>query len=301
MRFLSRQDPGSRGLAWRRMRWRSGRRRPRSQPPEPRRQAQGDRHRRASRRSRVWLRRHDRPLHGPRSRGRPALPEPRRMAAQRGRRGRLADGRGRESLRDPQGPPAVRGPGQQPGGRGRRPTTRHSARSSRPSSPTPFSPTGRSTTTPTTAPSRCWSMMPGCKMREGVRPLLLRGLQRRRHRPILANSLRGHHGDRAAKAPGLLRPRQPDPRQVLCAAGAGHADARDRERPSAGRRLHPPRPEPRLRAAAGIAVVRPTGHAPRPDPRGRASRVPLASKPPSRHNRTSRPGLPRAVATRRAE
>ena len=34
----------------------------------------------------------------------------------------------------------------------------------RPSSPISFSPTGRSTTTPTTGRFRCWSMRPGCSM-----------------------------------------------------------------------------------------------------------------------------------------
>ncbi len=43
----------------------------------------------------------------------------------------------------------------------------------------------------------------------------------------------------ATKALGLLRPRQPGPGQVLRAPGNGHPDARHRERPQAGRGLHP--------------------------------------------------------------
>ncbi len=67
---------------------------------------------------------------------------------------------------------------------------------------------------------------------------------------------------RAAKAPGLLRARQPVARPVLCTPGAGHPDARDRERPSPGRSLHSPHPEPRLHAAAGLIVGRLTVESP---------------------------------------
>ena len=72
--------------------------------------------------------------------------------------------------------------------------TRRSARSSTPSSPTWSSPTGRSTTTPTTGRSRCWSTTPGCAMGRRVRPVLLRGLQRRGHRAVRPDPLRRHHG-----------------------------------------------------------------------------------------------------------
>ena len=149
--------------------------------------------------------------------------------------------------------------------------TRHSARSWRPSGPTrKSSPTGRSTATPITLPSRCSSMTPGCGSRKAFALFYYEVSNGEDCGPVLAHPLRRRHRDRAAKAQGLLRPRESDARQVLRVAGAGHADARDRERPWPGRSLHPARPEPRLRAPAGAAVVGPTGHASRPDPRGRA-------------------------------
>ena len=123
--------------------------------------AQDHRHRRPSRRPRVRLRRHDRPLHGPGPRGRAALPEQRRVA----RTGKTPEGpdrRGEEGVRDPQGPAALRRADRRRGGRRRAPITRRSGSSWRPSSPRRSSPTGRSTTTPTTAPCRCSSTTPGC-------------------------------------------------------------------------------------------------------------------------------------------
>ena len=71
------------------------------------------------------------------------------------------------------------------------------------------------------------------------------------------------------------------PDKYYALAGASHPDARDRERPSAGRGLHPARPEPRLRAAARPAIIGPSactrprcpvrlsGSAPLPSPRRR--------------------------------
>ena len=65
-----------------------------------------------------------------------------------------------------------------------------------------------------------------------------------------------HHVDISATEP---RKRQAcyahasqTPRQVLRAPGAGHPDARNRERPSSRRRLHPARPEPGFRPADGV-------------------------------------------------
>ena len=85
-------------------------------------QAQGDRLRRPSRRSRIRLRWHRGPLHRPGARGRPPLPEQRRMAAGgRSRGGQNGGPKRQRRVRDPQGAPAVRGPSQQPGGRRSRP------------------------------------------------------------------------------------------------------------------------------------------------------------------------------------
>jgi len=87
-----------------------------------------------------------------------------------------------------------------------------------------------------------------------VRPLLLRSFQRGGHAAIHAHSLRGHHPHRTPQETGLLRARQPSPRQVLRPASHGHEDAGSRKRPSAGRGLHPARAKPRLRASDDILI-----------------------------------------------
>ena len=132
------------------------------------------------------------------------------------------------------------------------PTTRRSARSWRPRGPTWFSPTGRSTTTPTTGPSRCWSMTPGCGWTGASLSTTTRSPMARTpcsfRRPTT-----GHHRDRTAEAPGLLRPRQPGPGQVLRVARAGHPAAGSSVAPACGG-LHPPHPEPGFLAAARVVM-----------------------------------------------
>ena len=173
-----------------------------------------------------------------------------------------------EGLRDPQGPPAVRRAGQQPGDRRRRPLRG-----------VPQDPRGRAARRrlhpladrqPRRPPRHLDADLRRlAEAQEAVRPLLLRGLERRGHRPVRADPLRGHHRDRAAQAPGLLRARQPDARQVL-------RTCRSRSPGCAG-----------SRAAIG-----------RPKPTSATSRAPTSRCRSSRDHRTV--GMPPAAMPRAA-
>ena len=129
------------------------------------------------------------------------------------------------------------------------------------------------------------------KMKKSIRTLLLRSFQRRRHGAIRADALRGYHRHRAAQAPGVLRPRQPEPGQILFLARPGHPDARARKRPSSCRGLDPPRSKPRLRPAdrrcfsqlfSSAVGVSPGNILPRPSPATPASPIVLRDHPGTR-------------------
>ena len=207
-------------------------------------QAQGDRHRWTSGRSRVWLRGHDRPLHGPGARGRPPLPEQGRMAARRrGPSRRVAEAK--KACEILKARPFTRARST-----ARRSwtlhTMRHSARSWRPSSPPSFSRTGRSTTTPTTGPSRCSSTMPGCKMEKRFALYyyeVSNGEDTVQFSPTHYVDITGPSRENAA----CYAHASQTPDQYYALQEQVTRLRRHRERPSPSRRLHPPRAEPRLR------------------------------------------------------
>ena len=82
------------------------------------------------------------------------------------------------------------------------------------------------------------------KMEKAIRPLLLRGLERRRHRAIRADALRGHHRDRAAQCLACYAHASQNPDKYYALQEQVTRMARDRERAPASRRLYPTRAEP---------------------------------------------------------